>query len=122
MSGYEDEMSGEWLTRVSDVSEVAYERDRPVKGRLREDVIERDCSCCRVCGRYVEYPALHHIEYRSEGGRDELNNLVTIGWQPGHDCHLQVVHANKKLWQPILKVIVATPGVTGLQIRRWGEV
>lgn len=122
MSGYEDELARRRVTRVSDRSEVGLERDQPVKGRLREDVIERDGSSCRVCGRYVEWPALHHIEYRSEGGLDVVENLVTVGWQPGHDCHLSVVHANKRLWQPILKVIVATPGVTGMQIRRWGEV
>lgn len=85
-------------------------------------MIERDQSACRVCGRYVEHPALHHIEYRSEGGLDIPSNLITIGWLPGHDCHLPVVHRNKHLWQPILLAIAeAHPGVTALQWKRWTE-
>lgn len=103
------------------MNEAELERTKQVVGSLREQVIERDGSCCRVCGRYVETPALHHIAYRSEGGRDELDNLVTVGWLPGHDCHLTVVHANKRLWQPILRQVVATPGVTALQLRRWSS-
>ena len=86
---------------------------------VREYVIDRDGSACKVCGQYVEHPALHHVEYRSQGGLDVPANLVTIGWLPGHDCHLTVVHANKRLWQPILLAIVDQPGVTALQWRRW---
>ena len=36
---------------------------RPVEEPLH-DVIERD-QLCRVCGRYAEYPALHHIVFES---------------------------------------------------------
>lgn len=90
-----------------------------VPSKVREYVIDRDNSCCRVCGRHVEYPALHHIEYRSEGGLDVPSNLIVIGWLPGHDCHLPIVHANKRLWQPILLEIAEDPSVTALQARRW---
>ncbi len=90
-----------------------------VPADVRSYVLERDDQCCRVCGRYVETPALHHIEYRSEGGLDIPTNLITIGWLPGHDCHLSVVHANKRLWQPILHQTVIMPGTTAFQVRRW---
>ena len=102
------------------MSEADIERDPlTVPTRVRAEVIERDNSCCRVCGQYVEYPALHHIEYRSQGGRNEASNLIVIGWLPGHDCHLTVVHANKRLWQPILQQIVLRPEVTALAAYRW---
>lgn len=97
--------------------------DHDVPTRLRSEVTERDGSCCRVCGVYVRYPALHHIEYRSEGGRNEAENLIVIGWLPGHDCHLPVVHARKGLWQPILKIVVASEaGVTAFAVRRQLEL
>lgn len=100
-------------------SETELERLGLVPSHVREYVIERDGSCCRVCGQYVEWPALHHIEYRSQGGLDVPSNLVVIGWLPGHDCHVPVVHANKGLWQPILLQIADQPGITALQARRW---
>jgi len=91
-----------------------------VPSKVRDYVLDRDAQCCRVCGRFVETPALHHIRYRSQGGLDVPSNLITIGWQPGHDCHIPVVHANKGLWQPILLAIADRPGITGLQWKRWG--
>ncbi len=95
--------------------------DETVPANVRSQVLERDGGCCRVCGRYTERPALHHIAYRSEGGLDVPANLITIGWLPGEDCHLRVVHAHKRLWQPILQVVVATDGVNGLQLLRWAR-
>ena len=101
-------------------AETEMERLGLVPSRVREYVLERDGSCCRVCGRYVEYPALHHVRYRSQGGLDVPSNLVTIGWSPGHDCHLPIVHAKKWLWQPILLGLIEK-GLphTGLQVKRW---
>lgn len=101
------------------VDEAKLEREQPVRGALRQEVIDRDNSMCRVCGRYVDTPATHHIIYKSQGGLDIPSNLVTVGWLPGHDCHLAVVHANKRVWQPIMKLVVQHPGVSGLQILRW---
>lgn len=93
-----------------------------VSAKVRAAVYERDAGCCRVCGRYCDTPGLHHVDYRSQGGGNRVENLVTIGWTPGHDCHLAVVHANKRLWQPILHAIVARgDGVNGLQLLRWAR-
>ena len=89
---------------------------------VRAQVIERDHSCCRVCGRYTDTPGLHHIKYRSEGGGHTPDNLITIGWTPGHDCHISIVHANKALWQPILQIVVASPAhVTAFAVKRWQQ-
>lgn len=101
------------------IAELELERLGLVPAHVREFVIERDASCCRICGRYVEDPALHHIRYRSQGGLDVPSNLVVVGWLPGHDCHLEIAHADKRLWQPILLGIVERPGITALQARRW---
>lgn len=102
-------------------SELELERLGLVPSDVREYVIDRDGSACRVCGRYVETPALHHIVYRSQGGLDLPSNLVTIGWLPGHDCHLAIVHRSKRIWQPILLEVVEHPGVTAFAWRRWAQ-
>jgi hypothetical protein len=101
------------------MSEIDLERDpATVPAKLRAEVIERDNSCCRICGRYVEQPALHHIRYKSEGGLNVASNLVVVGWLWGHDCHLTVAHANKRLWQPILLEIAERPSITALAAYR----
>lgn len=93
-----------------------------VPARLRAEIIERDGSCCRVCGRFVQNPGLHHIEYRSEGGLNVRENLITIGWSVyDHDCHLSVVHRSKRLWQPILKTVVLHDGLNARQVLRWAR-
>jgi hypothetical protein len=101
--------------------ELELERLGLVPSNVRSYVIERDHSLCRLCGKYVEHPALHHVRYKSQGGLDVPSNLVVLGWGPGHDCHVSVVHAHKGLWMPILLAIAEDhPGVTALQWRRWG--
>ncbi len=92
---------------------------------LRAEVDARDNLHCRVCGKYLEQArALHHIHYggsrQGTGGRRDhtLNNLITVCWMWPGNCH-DLVHANKRLWQPVLDRLVVTPGVTGMQLRRW---
>ena len=101
-------------------SETELEKLGLVPADVRDLVIERDGSCCRVCGRYVEHPALHHIVFKSQGGLDVPSNLITIGWLPGHDCHLPIAHGrNARSWREIFLAIAERPGVTALQVRRW---
>ena len=85
---------------------------------VREFVLERDGHCCRVCGRYVEIPHLHHIDYRSGGGGNHAGNLITLDWRH----HLHTVHGNKRLWQPIMQQLTVTTGITGFQLLRWARV
>jgi hypothetical protein len=92
-----------------------------VPSKVRDYVLERDQSACRVCGMYLEHPALHHIKFRSQGGLDVPSNLITIGWTPYDcDCHLQVAHgANARSWREIFLAIAGRPELTALQVSRW---
>jgi hypothetical protein len=46
---------------------------------LRRAVLTRDQHCCRVPGcRNATFLDLHHIELRSEGGRNVLGNILTL--------------------------------------------
>lgn len=101
-------------------TESELERLGLVPSDVRAFVLDRDNGCCRVCGQWAgETPALHHIQYRSQGGLDVPSNLITIGWLPGHDCHIPIVHADKGRWQPVLLEIAEQPGVTAFQAVRW---
>ena len=82
----------------------------------RAEVIARDGHCCRMCGIYAEGPHVHHVIYRSQGGKDVGGNLVSLDWR----CH-ERVHRNKPLWLPILQVVAITNGVNAVQLRRWYE-
>jgi hypothetical protein len=46
---------------------------------LRRAVLHRDHGCCRVPGcQNRSFLDLHHIELRSEGGRHQLENIITL--------------------------------------------
>ena len=58
---------------------------------LREAVFTRDSYTCQVCGKSVKDGVLlhvHHIIYRSGGGTDRLNNLLTVCSR----CHTPMTH------------------------------
>lgn len=63
---------------------------------------------------------MHHIEYRSEGGLNVATNLVTVHWMYDPRCH-ELVHSLKRLWQPILLVVVQHNGVNARQLLRWAR-
>ena len=99
-----------------------------VPASVRAEVIERDGSSCRICGRYVQTPGLHHIMFRSQGGGRTASglhmpdNLVVVGWLPGHDCHLPLAHGPRAMtFRAALTAVVEQPGVTALQLIRWAE-
>lgn len=104
-------------------SELELERLGLVPTDVREFVLDRDQSCCRMCGMFLENPALHHVKFRSQGGLDVPSNLVTIGWTPYDcDCHLKLAHGPQaRMWREILLAIAGHPGVTALAARRWAE-
>lgn len=48
---------------------------------LREAVFARDGYTCQICGKSVKDGVIlhaHHIIYRSNGGTDRINNLLTV--------------------------------------------
>lgn len=85
---------------------------------LRAQVLERDSSVCKMCGSHADSPAIHHVKYRSQGGLNVIDNLVTVHWMYAPRCH-ELAHANKTLWQPILLAVVNRKGVTAFQYKRW---
>ena len=99
-----------------------------IPASIRAEVAERDQGICRVCGRWVgEDGAIHHIDFGGDvvgmGGRRRhaLDNLLTVGWAWGHDCHVGILHGRKLLWLPYAKQAAITPGVTCFQLRRWEQ-
>jgi 5-methylcytosine-specific restriction endonuclease McrA len=63
--------------------------------RIAAAVYRRDGYKCRYCGeRSGLHP--HHVVYKSHGGLDALNNLITLC----HCCHIEGVHGGK------LKIVV----------------
>jgi len=48
----------------------------PIPAKIKKEVIERDKGFCQGCGRLGAH--LHHIKFRSSGGKHEINNLVTL--------------------------------------------
>lgn len=49
----------------------------------REAVLHRDKYTCQICGKKHTRLEVHHIVYKSQGGTDDENNLITLC----KDCH-----------------------------------
>jgi len=52
----------------------------------REAVLYRDKYTCQICGKKHTRLEVHHIVYKSQGGTDDENNLITLC----EDCHSKV--------------------------------
>ena len=61
----------------------------------RAKAIERDSHKCVICGS-SERLEVHHKKYRSDGGSDDMDNLVTLCAQ----CHIKA-HGD----EPIVKLM-----------------
>jgi 5-methylcytosine-specific restriction endonuclease McrA len=72
---------------------------RTARSRDSTSVFERD-GRCRYCGTRNNLHA-HHIEYRSQGGSDDLHNLIALCFE-----HHDLVHTDKGLWQPLLRAYI----------------
>lgn len=92
------------------------EQEQLIPGNVRCHVVERDGHVCRLCGVYAEVVHVHHVVYRSQGGKDVPSNLVSLDFR----CH-ERVHSNKPLWFPVLAQVAITRGVNGIQLLRWYE-
>ena len=79
-------------------------RRRPAGSRIppgtRRAVHFRDGCRCRWCGGSVN--ALHHVRYRSEGGPDDVDNLLSL-CRRDHE----LAHSDKRRWQPVLLHVLA---------------
>ena len=56
----------------------------------KEAVLNRDNYTCQCCGKKATRLEVHHIIYRSNGGTDDENNLITLC----EECHGKV-HKNE---------------------------
>lgn len=65
--------------------------------KTRKEVLKRDRVRCRFCGTQSTH--LHHIHYRSEHWPDMHSPINLITLCPKHH---DVVHSNKRYWQPVL--------------------
>ena len=63
-----------------------------MKSKVYEKVAERDNYQCRVCGN--NQIQIHHIVFRSHGGKDTPENLIALCFR----CHAQA-HSNEKSWR-----------------------
>lgn len=52
----------------------------------KEAILNRDKYTCQVCGKKHTRLEVHHIIYRSQGGTNDENNLITLC----EDCHSKV--------------------------------
>jgi len=68
--------------------------------KLILEVLERDGGKCifENCTTPFQIERPHHIKYKSQGGEDELENLVTLCIY----CHKKS-HDNKRKYKPILE-------------------
>ena len=60
--------------------------------KIYQQVAERDNHECRICGN--NQIQIHHIIFRSHGGKNSKENLITL-------CkhHHDVVHSNEREWR-----------------------
>ena len=63
-------------------------------------VLNRDKHQCVLCKNKTGSLQVHHVVYRSNGGADHYNNLVTLH----ADCHKKV-HNDSKVEKKLLKII-----------------
>lgn len=86
--------------------EPAPKKPRPARPRLthnvRRAVDARDQRTCRWCGIQGVPIHRHHVRYRSQGGVDDVDNLLTL-------CgpHHSEAHSDKRRWQPVLLHVLA---------------
>ena len=70
--------------------------------KMRDLVRARDYHSCIICGAPAQ--EIHHIEPRSNGGTNDLDNLCCVCWY----CHHAVVHGpESKAIKKVLKKKVA---------------
>ncbi|MFL6438657.1 MAG: HNH endonuclease [Terriglobales bacterium] len=59
-----------------------FQRDLAISQELRLHILRRDNWRCQLCGSMRQLE-VHHLLFRSHGGQDTEQNLVTLC----HSCH-----------------------------------
>ena len=77
-------------------------QDRELFRKTKRKAIERDGNCCVICGKYG--CDVHHIVFRSQGGKSTLDNLVCLC----RECHNTKAHGAKaKEYRTMFQLYVA---------------
>lgn len=63
----------------------------------REHALFRDKYTCQVCKAKNTRLEVHHIKYRSQGGTDDLNNLIILCEECHKKVHAEKISINKKV-------------------------
>jgi len=53
----------------------------------KQKVYDRDNHTCQLCGRDVVVCECHHAIFRSQGGDDSMENLITLCFSCHHAIH-----------------------------------
>lgn len=69
----------------------------------------RDLNRCRICFTRNNLH-LHHVKYRSGGGADTADNLITLCLE-----HHAEMHSDKRRWQPVLFQLLAMGALTSFK-------
>lgn len=79
------------------VPKPSFDRRVPTRSRrnnfskkVRDEISERDEGICQQCGSIGTQ--IHHVKYRSQGGRGVFTNGLTVC----NSCHSKI-HADKEL-------------------------
>lgn len=67
---------------------------------LRDEVLEADGHRCRFCGK-TDNLQVHHVIYRSGGGKHERGNLITLCNE-----HHDTVHSDKGKYQKLCQQVI----------------
>lgn len=62
----------------------------------REAILNRDSYTCQICGAKNTRLEVHHIVYRSQGGTDDEDNLITLCEFCHKKIHKGEIHINLK--------------------------
>ena len=62
----------------------------------KEAILNRDCYTCQLCGKKHIRLEVHHIIYRSNGGTNDENNLITLCENCHSNVHDEKLIINKK--------------------------
>jgi hypothetical protein len=82
----------------------AYQKSNRLHENLRLATLLRDDFCCQQCGVKNTRLEAHHIKLTSDGGKDTINNLITLCSK----CHSKV-HSGK------IKLKAKAEGVSGFK-------
>lgn len=65
---------------------------------VKAAVLSRDNYTCQICGKKNSKLEVHHIQFRSKGGSNRMDNLVTLC----RDCHKQI-HSGRLVFDKKIK-------------------